>query len=142
METCANLFIGYMCSVRFNYDDVGFKTMVRNFDEIFWEINQGYAVDFLPWLSPFYASHMKTIESFAGAIRKFIMARVIASRAEKLRTQPEEEDDFTDALLRSLSSEQNVSSDTIIYMLEDFIGGHSAIGELKFRKKKTVASLN
>lgn len=38
--------------------------------------------------------------------------------------------DFTDALLRSLKDIENVSQNTIIYMLEDFLGGHSAIGNL------------
>lgn len=131
METCANLFSLYMCSTRFDYDDVGFKTMVRSFDEIFWEINQGYAVDFLPWLSPFYSGHMKNVESWARTIREFIMERVIDSRAEKLQGQSEADDDFTDALLRSLSTGENVSKNTIIFMLEDFLGGHSAIGEFK-----------
>lgn len=103
--------------------------MVRCFDEIFWEINQGYAVDFLPWLSPFYSSHMKKVESWAKSIRKYILEKVIDSRAEKLQQHSEDDDDFTDALLRSLSNEKNVSTDTIIFMLEDFLGGHSAIGE-------------
>ncbi|CRK97381.1 CLUMA_CG010771, isoform A [Clunio marinus] len=106
--------------------------MVRCFDEIFWEINQGYAVDFLPWLSPFYASHMRNVESWARTIREFIMEHVIKSRAEKLSQKPEDEDDFTDALLRSLSKEENVSENTIIFMLEDFLGGHSAIGNLVY----------
>lgn len=130
METCYNLFSLYMCSVRFDYDNVEFKTLVRSFDEIFWEINQGYAVDFLPWLSPFYASHMKNVESWAKTIREFILKRVIDSRAEKLHERSEDDDDFTDALLRSLSKEENVTKNTIIFMLEDFLGGHSAIGEL------------
>jgi cytochrome P450 family 307 subfamily A len=52
--TCANMFSNYMCSVSFDYDDVDFMGVVQNFDEIFWDINQGYAVDFLPWLLPMY----------------------------------------------------------------------------------------
>lgn len=129
METCANLFMLYMCSTRFDYKDVGFNHMVRCFDEIFWEINQGYAVDFLPWLSPFYKSHMKNVESWAKTIREFILERVIDARIEKLHERSEDDDDFTDALLRSLANEENVTKNTIIFMLEDFIGGHSAIGE-------------
>lgn len=129
METCANLFMLYMCSMRCSYEDVEFKKMVRSFDEIFWEINQGYAVDFLPWLSPFYASHFKNVESWAKTIRDFILKRVIDSRVEKLHEHSEDDDDFTDALLRSLSNEENVTKNTIIFMLEDFLGGHSAIGE-------------
>lgn len=131
METCANLFLGYMCSTRFEYDDIDFKNMVRSFDEIFWEINQGYAVDFLPWLSPFYKKHMQTLDSWAKVIRKFILDRVIGNRSETIRMQNESDDDFTDALLRSLAKEENVTKNTIIFMLEDFLGGHSAIGNLK-----------
>lgn len=134
METCANLFMLYMCSTRFDYDNVEFKNMARDFDEIFWEINQGYAVDFLPWLSPFYQSHMQKIESWAQDIRKFILKQVINPRVEKLKSQVESEDDFTDALLRSLSTEDQITSDTIIYMLEDFLGGHSAVGKNFFLK--------
>jgi len=132
METCANLFSYYMCSIRFDYEDVEFKRMVRCFDEIFWEINQGYAVDFLPWLSPFYASHMKHVESWAGNIRQFILSRVIDKRMEGLDQRSEADEDFTDALLRSLAKEENVSRNTIIFMLEDFLGGHSAIGNLVY----------
>lgn len=131
METCANLFLRYMCSIRFDYEDVAFKHMVRNFDEIFWEINQGYAVDFLPWLSPFYQSHMQKLETWSGYVREFLMERVIDARVDKLNTQAEAEDDFTDALLRSLKKEENLTKNTIIFMLEDFLGGHSAVGELK-----------
>jgi cytochrome P450 family 307 subfamily A len=121
-----------MCSTRFDYDDKGFKHIVRNFDEIFWEINQGYAVDFLPWLSPFYHLHMQKLESWSGFIREYLMEKVIDAREDKLNTQAEAEDDFTDALLRSLKHEENLTKNTIIYMLEDFLGGHSAVGEFKF----------
>lgn len=130
METCANLFLLYMCSSRFDYDDVEFKNIVRDFDEIFWEINQGYAVDFLPWLSPFYQSHMHKLEAWTRQIREFILKQVIETRESKIHQQSESEDDFTDALLRSLSKEEDVSKDTIIFMLEDFLGGHSAVGKL------------
>lgn len=140
METCANLFLLYMCSTRFDYQDTNFKTMVRCFDEIFWEINQGYAVDFLPWLSPFYASHMKNVESWAKSIREFILKHVIDPRVEKLHQRSEADDDFTDALLRSLAKEENVTKNTIIFMLEDFLGGHSAIG--KFDNKCKIPMQN
>ena len=129
METCANLFLEYMCTTRFDYDDAAFKQMVRNFDEIFWEINQGYAVDFLPWLSPFYYSHMQKLESWSGDVREFLMERIINARMGKIKTQTEDNDDFTDALLRSLNSDENLTKNTIIYMLEDFLGGHSAVGK-------------
>lgn len=126
-QTCANMFLQYMCSVRFDYEDNEFQKIVEYFDEIFWEINQGYAVDFLPWLSPFYKSHMDKIVNWSTTIRKFILNRIINDREQNIDLE-EPEKDFTDALLKSLITEE--SRDTIIYMLEDFIGGHSAIGNL------------
>ncbi|XP_055371674.1 cytochrome P450 307a1-like [Condylostylus longicornis] len=129
MQTCANMFCQYMSSIRFDYEDKEFQTVVRYFDEIFWEINQGYAIDFLPWLLPFYKKHMDTIVNWSTTIRNFILNRIIINR-EKTVNIDEPEKDFTDALLRSLSEDSDVSRNTIIYMLEDFIGGHSAIGNL------------
>jgi cytochrome P450 family 307 subfamily A len=104
--------------------------MVSAFDEIFWEINQGYLVDFLPILSnPFYNKHMQKLENWAKEIRTFILDRIIDVREQQLE-DGDEERDFTDALLKQLKNEENVTRDTIIFMLEDFLGGHSAIGNL------------
>lgn len=128
-QTCANMFSQYMCSTRFEYDDTDFQNIARSFDNIFWEINQGYAIDFLPWLAPFYRSHLAKIVSWSTEIRAFILERVIADR-ELYLDADEPEKDFTDALLKSLLEDSDVSRDTIIYMLEDFLGGHSAIGNL------------
>jgi cytochrome P450 family 307 subfamily A len=129
----ANLFTLYMSSKKFDYDDAGFRSIVRCFDEVFWEINQGYAVDFLPWLSPFYSSHFKTLDSWANDIRTFITNELINPRYEQMRKNPDDvPEDFLSTLLSFLETEENVTENTIIYMMEDFIGGHSAIGELKF----------
>lgn len=128
-QTCANMFSQYMCSVRFDYDDLEFQKIVEYFDEIFWEINQGYALDFLPWLAPFYKRHTNTIVGWSSTIRKFILERIINDREQNVDVD-EPESDFTDALLKSLIEDKNVSRDTIIFMLEDFIGGHSAVGNL------------
>lgn len=129
MQTCANMFTQYMCSIRFDYKDNDFVRIIRSFDNIFWEINQGYAVDFLPWLSPFYKKHLNKLSSWSTDIRHFILERIVNDREQNL--DPDElENDFTDALLKSLIEDPTVTRETIIYMLEDFIGGHSAIGNL------------
>lgn len=128
-QTCFNMFSQYMCTLRFEYDDTAFQGIVRNFDDIFWEINQGYAVDFLPWLAPFYKGHMKRLASWSTNIRHFILSRIIEQRERGLNLD-EPERDFTDALLKSLAQDPEVDRNTIIFMLEDFLGGHSAIGNL------------
>lgn len=128
-QTCFNMFSQYMCTARFDYDDAAFQDIVRCFDDIFWEINQGYAVDFLPWLAPFYKNHMKRLASWSSRIRNFILSRIIEQH-ERILNLDEPEKDFTDALLKSLAQDPEVDRNTIIFMLEDFLGGHSAIGNL------------
>ncbi|XP_075147146.1 cytochrome P450 307a1-like isoform X2 [Haematobia irritans] len=128
-QACANMFCNYMCSSRFDYDDGEFKKIVRCFDEIFWEINQGHIIDFLPWLSPFYLSHIKKIVKWSETIRYFILNRIIAEKETNMQTT-HLDDDFTYDLLKSLADNDGITRNNIIYMLEDFIGGHSAIGNL------------
>lgn len=116
--------------MHFEYDDIDFKMLVEKFDEIFWEINQGYAIDFLPWLIPFCNSHINKLSMWSQSIRQFILERIIHKKELNLNNDKADED-FTDALLRSLSDKNDdLNRNTIIYMLEDFIGGHSAIGNL------------
>ncbi|XP_043650930.1 cytochrome P450 307a1 [Drosophila teissieri] len=129
LKACGNMFSQYMCSLRFDYDDMDFQQIVQYFDEIFWEINQGHPLDFLPWLYPFYQRHLNKIINWSTTIRRFIMDRIIRHR--ELNVDLDEPDrDFTDALLKSLLEDKDVSRNTIIFMLEDFIGGHSAVGNL------------
>nr|UYL69087.1 cytochrome P450 307a1 [Colaphellus bowringi] len=129
LKACANMFTQYMCSTSFSYNDSDFNKTVRYFDEIFWEINQGYAVDFLPWLLPFYQGHMKKLSHWAAEIRQFILNRIIEHHRETLdyNSAPR---DFTDALLMHLEEDPHMNWQHIIFELEDFIGGHSAVGNL------------
>ena len=54
-KACANIFNRFFCSVeRCSYEDKEFEGYCQNFDEVFWEVNNGRAVDFLPWLMPFF----------------------------------------------------------------------------------------
>lgn len=129
LAACANMFMQYMCSASFPYDDQDFKKVVRYFDEIFWEINQGYAVDFLPWLLPLYTKHMNKLSNWAGDIREFILARIVQDHIDTLDYNAPPRD-FTDALLIHLQEDPNMEWNHIIFELEDFIGGHSAIGNL------------
>lgn len=130
MMTAMNMFTHYMCNVRFDTEqDVEFKKIVDHFDEIFWEINQGYAVDFLPWLAPFYRRHMEKLSNWSQEIRSFILSRIVEQRETNLETDGPEKD-FLDGLLRVLHEDPTVDRSTIIFMLEDFLGGHSSIGNL------------
>nr|ABI74778.1 cytochrome P450 CYP307A1 [Manduca sexta] len=129
MTSAMNMFTNYMCSVRFDENDSEFRKVVDHFDEIFWEINQGYAVDFLPWLAPFYKKHMDKLSGWSQDIRSFILSRIVEQREMNLDMEGPEKD-FLDGLLRVLHEDPNVDRNTIIFMLEDFLGGHSSVGNL------------
>lgn len=126
---CFNMFTQYMCSTRFAYDNAASAKVIRTFDDIFWEINQGYAIDFMPWLLPAYKGHMNVISTWAQRVRQFILSHIVDRhrRAVDPSAQPR---DFTDALLIHLREDPNLSWEHIIFELEDFLGGHSAIGNL------------
>lgn len=129
MKSAMNMFSHYMCNVRFDENDVEFTKIVDHFDEIFWEINQGYAVDFLPWLAPLYKNHMEKLSNWSQDIRSFILSRIVEQRETNLDVDAPEKD-FLDGLLRVLRDDATVDRNTIIFMLEDFLGGHSSVGNL------------
>ncbi|KAK4026072.1 hypothetical protein OUZ56_015097 [Daphnia magna] len=149
MTMCANVFTHYMCSSRFGYDDKEFGKVVRLFDQIFWDINQGYAVDFLPWLMPVYRRHMQQLKSWGTDIRQFIVKTIIDEHRSTMDVNNPR--DFTDVLLNQLDGEKNneqaanedaqqhnnnaqqLDWNHVLYELEDFLGGHSAIGNLLMR---------
>lgn len=129
MSTALNLFSQYMCSTRFEDDDLEFQEIVKIFDNLFWEINQGRPIDFFPWLAPFYKNDLKTLNNYAATVRKFILKRVIDSREATL-ADDDEERDFTDALLKALKHETIFTKEAILFTLEDFLGGSSALGNV------------
>jgi cytochrome P450 family 307 subfamily A len=126
---CFNMFSQYMCSTRFAYDNAACAKVIRTFDDIFWEINQGYAVDFMPWLSPVYKGHMRLICTWSQTVRQFILSHIVDRQRLTLDISDEPRD-FTDALLMHLQEDPNLSWEHIIFELEDFLGGHSAVGNL------------
>ncbi|CAH0698291.1 unnamed protein product [Spodoptera exigua] len=130
MTTAMNMFSHYMCNVRFDAEtDKDFRKVVDHFDEIFWEINQGYALDFLPWLAPFYKKHLEKLSNWSSDIRSFILSRIVEQREMNLDVEGPEKD-FLDGLLKVLHEDPTVDRNTIIFMLEDFLGGHSSVGNL------------
>jgi len=126
---CFNMFTQYMCTTRFEYDNADFCKVVRTFDSIFWEINQGYAIDFIPWLYPVYKSHMDRISTWSHEVRQFILSNMVESHRQTMDYSAEPRD-FTDALLMSLEEDKILNWEHIIFELEDFLGGHSAVGNL------------
>lgn len=127
LETVANIFTEHFCSKTFD-DSPDFTRMVRNFDEIFYEVNQGYAADFLPFLLPFHTSHLEKISGLARDIRGFVLEHVIDDRYASFSVDDEPKD-YVESLIRQVKygSGPRISWDGALFALEDIIGGHCAI---------------
>jgi cytochrome P450 family 307 subfamily A len=77
-QASANAFFGFFCTQTFEEPgDAEFVQMVRLFDEIFYEINQNHPTDVLPFLSPFFRSHLKNLAGMGTGIREFVVDRII-----------------------------------------------------------------
>lgn len=130
LRTCANIFTQYFCSRSFSSADKGFTKMINNFDKIFYEVNQGYAADFLPFLLPiFHKKNLKQMESWSHEIRAFIVDNIIENRKENW-TNCDEKIDYVDTLIDHVQQNAvpKIEWDTALFALEDIIGGHSAVG--------------
>lgn len=130
MEACANIFTQYYCSRGFSSGDVKFQRMIKNFDSIFWEVNQGYAADFLPFLLPFHTKNLKRMEKCTHEIREFILENIIEDRRDNWSECNDGQNDYVESLIDHVERdlEPKMEWETALFALEDILGGHSATG--------------
>ncbi|XP_055296250.1 cytochrome P450 307a1-like [Sitodiplosis mosellana] len=130
MDACANIFTQYYCSRSFASNDTKFKNMIKNFDQIFWEVNQGYAADFLPFLLPLHTKNLKRMERCAHEIREFILENIIDDRRESWTECNDSQSDYVESLIDHVQRnlEPKMEWGTALFALEDILGGHSATG--------------
>lgn len=109
--------------------DHDFITMTKDFDEIFYEVNQGYAADFLPFLMPLHKNRLNHMSKLTHRIRHFIETKIIEDRFDSW-TSNSKPDDYVESLIYHVKTESipKMSWDTALFALEDIIGGHSAVG--------------
>lgn len=131
LHSCANIFITYLCSKNFHLEHDGFRYMVENFDKVFFEVNQGYAADFLPFLMPLHHRNMTRMAHWSHEIRKFVIKDIISDRVNAWNGIVPEKD-YLDCLINHVKSgaEPEMSWNTALFVMEDIIGGHTAIGNL------------
>lgn len=140
MQMCANVFVQYFTSRTFERNNSLFAKMIDNFDVIFYEVNQGYAADFLPFLLPFHRKKLKQMKKSSEEIRNFIMENIIEDRFEAWNVG-NDPNDYIDSLIDHVKRDMQpkIEWDTAIFALEDIIGGHSAVGNFIVKVLSYVA---
>ncbi|KAG5684151.1 hypothetical protein PVAND_013392 [Polypedilum vanderplanki] len=128
VEACGNVFTQYFTTRSFERGNTKFQQLLKNFDKIFWEVNQGYAADFLPFLLPFHSKRMKKLEQWSHEIRHFIVENIIGDRYETW-TVSNEPNDYIESLIDHVKQklQPTIEWDTALFALEDIIGGHAAV---------------
>lgn len=131
VENCANIFTRYFFSRRFSSDDPMFRRYMKNFDLVFWEVNQIYALDFLPFLIPFQRKYFNKMEKNSHEIREFILEKIVEDRRERWSENDDRcQYDFVESLIDHIKRdhEPTIDWETAFYALEDLSGGHAATG--------------
>ncbi|KAL1394756.1 hypothetical protein pipiens_011719, partial [Culex pipiens pipiens] len=129
LNICANVFSQYFASHRFDVENPKFQKLVKNFDQIFYEVNQGYAADFLPFLLPLHHRNLKRMDQLAEEIREIMLETIINDRYNSW-VEGNTENDYVDSLINHVKSKigPEMEWETALFALEDIIGGHSAVG--------------
>lgn len=129
LHYCANIFFSHFCSRSYEFAHKGFTEVIESFDEIFYEVNQGHAADFLPFLMPLHKKNLERMNTLAHKIRKFIEDDVIVDRFEEFDIESEP-NDYVENLIKYVKGGESpeLPWDTALFALEDVLGGHSAVG--------------
>lgn len=140
VETCANIFSQYFTTRTFDKNNDQFQKMIKNFDKVFWEVNQGYAADFLPFLMPLHSKNLKKMEQWSHEIREFILENMISDRYEQWNVG-NEPNDYIDSLIDHVKQDLEPKMDwqTALFALEDIIGGHAAVSNFLVKVLAFVA---
>ena len=84
VKSSSNIFNSYFCSFsRRNYTDPAHNDYCEAFDKVFWEVNNGRAVDFLPWLLPVMGKEMGEVKRWTKQVRSFVVDELMEERKEK-----------------------------------------------------------
>ncbi|CAH1131858.1 unnamed protein product [Ceutorhynchus assimilis] len=134
LKKCANIFLNHFCSENFDSNNEKFTKMIENFDEVFYEVNQGYAADFLPFLMPLHKKNLERMAAVTHEIREFIQEEVIKNKLQTYSPETEPSD-YLESLIGHVKmenmkndEESSMNWEMAMFALEDIIGGHSAVG--------------
>lgn len=106
-EMCFRVFLEYFASQTFVKDDKNLKIAADAFDEVFYEVNQGRAYDFLPFLKPFYMKKLGEMKKLSGKIRHFMEESVVADRFNSWK-EGDVVKDYVDSVIEDVKVNQTM----------------------------------
>lgn len=130
----ANIFYTFFCSECFSPGDPKFLRIVDLYNEVFHQLFQGFAIDFMPWLKVLQGKQLQLLREKSMEIYRFTTA-IMDRRERAMASSPglDQPRDLTDVLLLSLkdpATEGKLDRVDVAVVIEDLIGGHSVIANL------------
>jgi hypothetical protein len=102
-QACSNIFNSYFCdTARMEYGDAEHAEYIEQFDQIFWEVNNGRLVDFAPCVMPFMRSVMAKLAVRCATVRRYVLGRIVEPRTREQRTG-----NLLDSLLQRVDDDEN-----------------------------------
>lgn len=148
----SDIFILFLCSEKHPHAEKAYREFVYGCDFVFWDINQSYLIDFLPFLTSlglgfFYLKKLKQVTDF---LRNYIDDEIFAPRLDKLRSDcnnsdsiddnlnkiggPSGGEDYLDSLIREhLSNVTSMSLADYKVGFADLLAGHAAVANILTR---------
>merc|ERR1719150_1160902 len=143
MKATSNIFNEYFCAEgRKQYTDEEHNSYCENFDRVFWEVNTGRAVDFLPWLIQAPTKFKRDIKQWTGNVRRYVQTNLV----DRQSGQPGDKNLLNSLMEKVESDKENkdpekaLDLEQALFALEDVLGGHCAISNFATRVLIDVAT--
>lgn len=144
----SDIFMEFLCSGSYSRSDSEYKEFVRGCDFVFWDINQSYLIDFLPYLTSLGLGfgYLKQLKKVTDFLRRFIDGKIFEPRRLKhinnLANMPsdntneleEGKHDYLDSIIiEHLSKSTSMSLADYRVGFEDLLAGHAAVANILMR---------
>jgi hypothetical protein len=85
-----------------DYADPEYAEYIEQFDHIFWEVNNGRLVDFVPSVLPFMQGVMRELAVRCATIRRYVLSHIVEPRTREQRTG-----NLLDSLLQRVEDDEH-----------------------------------
>lgn len=153
----SDIFMDFLCNESYAHSDPEYRDFVYGCDFVFWDINQSYLIDFLPFLTSLGLgfSYLKRLKRVTDFLRDFIDDKIFEPRRQKhiesckkgvdkfkgvLSEHTNEEDeeekseDYLDTIIAEhLSEVTSMSLADYKVGFADLLAGHAAVANILIR---------
>lgn len=90
----SNVFMDFLCAENHSYSKEEYRKFIYGCDFVFWDINQSYLIDFLPYLTTLGVgySYLRRLKKVTDFLRDYIDEKIFEPRLKKHQLQAANQD--------------------------------------------------